>query len=185
MIGHLAAAGQQDPLIPDGAELVVGLIAFIIVFAILAKVLMPRITKTLAERTDAIEGGLNRADEAQNEAKRVLDQYNAQLAEARHEASRMREEAKEQGSQIKAELRAQGEAERQRIVEAAHAQIDADRQQAISSLRAEVGAMAVELAGRIVGESLEDEARQRGTVDRFLAELEERSGDAAGARASS
>jgi F-type H+-transporting ATPase subunit b len=185
VIGHLAAAGQQDPLIPDGAELVVGLIAFIIVFVILAKVLMPRINKTLAERTDAIEGGLNRADEAQAEAKRVLDEYKAQLAEARHEASRLREEAKEQGSQIKAELRAQGEAERQRIVEAAHAQIDADRLQAISALRAEVGAMAVELASRIVGESLEDEARQRGTVDRFLAELEERSGDAAGARASS
>jgi F-type H+-transporting ATPase subunit b len=185
VIGHLAAAGQQDPLIPDGAELVVGLIAFIIVFAILAKVLMPRITKTLAERTDAIEGGLNRAEEAQKEAKRVLDEYKAQLAESRHEASRLREEAKEQGSQIKAELRAQGEAERRRIVEAAHAQIDADRQQAINALRAEVGAMAVELASRIVGESLEDEARQRGTVDRFLAELEERSGDAAGARASS
>ena len=184
MIGHLAA-GEQNPLVPDISELVVGLVVFIIVFAILAKVLMPRIAKTLAERTDLIEGGLNRADEAQAEAKRVLDEYKAQLAEARHEASRMREEAKEQGSQIKAELRAQGEAERQRIVEAAHAQIDADRQQAINALRAEVGTMAVDLASRIVGESLEDEARQRGTVDRFLAELEERSGDAAGARASS
>lgn len=184
MIGHLAA-GEQNPLVPDVSELIVGLVVFIIVFAILAKVLMPRITKTLAERTDLIEGGLNRADEAQAEAKRVLEEYRAQLAEARHEASRLREEAKEQGSQIKAELRAQGEAERQRIVEAAHAQIDADRQQAISALRAEVGTMAVDLASRIVGESLEDEARQRGTVDRFLAELEQRSGDAAGARASS
>jgi F-type H+-transporting ATPase subunit b len=184
VIGHLAA-GEQNPLVPDVSELIVGLVVFIIVFAILAKVLMPRITKTLAERTDLIEGGLNRADEAQAEAKRVLDEYKAQLAEARHEASRMREEAKEQGSQIKAELRAQGEAERQRIVEAAHAQIDADRLQAISALRAEVGTMAVELASRVVGESLEDEARQRGTVDRFLAELEQRSGDAAGARASS
>jgi F-type H+-transporting ATPase subunit b len=184
VIGHLAA-GQQNPLVPDISELIVGLVVFIIVFAILAKVLMPRISKTLAERTDLIEGGLNRADEAQAEAKRVLDEYKAQLADARTEASRMREEAKEQGSQIKAELRAQGEAERQRIVEAAHAQIDADRQQAINALRAEVGTMAVELASRIVGESLEDEARQRGTVDRFLAELEERSGDAAGARASS
>jgi F-type H+-transporting ATPase subunit b len=184
VIGHLAA-GEQNPLVPDVSELIVGLVVFIIVFAILAKVLMPRITKTLAERTDLIEGGLNRADEAQAEAKRVLEEYRAQLAEARHEASRLREEAKEQGSQIKAELRAQGEAERQRIVEAAHAQIDADRQQAISALRAEVGTMAVDLASRIVGESLEDEARQRGTVDRFLAELEQRSGDAAGARASS
>jgi F-type H+-transporting ATPase subunit b len=180
---HYLAAGQQDPLIPDLTELVIGAIAFVIVFAILAKVLMPRITKTLAERTDAIEGGLKRADEAQAEANQTLKQYREQLAEARHEASRLREEAKEQGAQIKAELRAEGEAERQRIVEAAHAQLEADRQQALTSLRAEVGALAVELASRIVGESLEDEARQLRTVDRFLAQLEEQSGSTAGARA--
>ena len=180
---HYLAAGQQDPLIPDLTELVIGAIAFVIVFAILAKVLMPRITKTLAERTDAIEGGLKRADEAQAEANQTLKQYREQLAEARHEASRLREEAKEQGAQIKAELRAEGEAERQRIVEAAHAQLEADRQQALTSLRAEVGALAVELASRIVGESLEDEARQLRTVDRFLEQLEEQTGSTTGARA--
>lgn len=182
MIHHLAA-GQQDPLIPGLTELVIGAIAFVIVFAILAKVLMPRITKTLAERTDAIEGGLKRADEAQAEANRTLKEYREQLAEARHEASRLREEAKEQGAQIKAELRAEGESERQRIVEAAYAQLEADRQQALTSLRAEVGALAVELASRIVGESLADEARQLRTVDRFLEQLEEQSGSTTGARA--
>lgn len=184
MIHHLAA-GQQDPLIPDLTELVIGAIAFVIVFAILAKVLMPRITKTLAERTDAIEGGLKRAQEAQDEASRVLADYKAQLAEARHEASRLREEAKEQGAQIKAELRAEGEAERQRIVDAAHAQLEADRQQALTSLRAEIGALAVDLASRVVGESLADEARQSRTVDRFLEQLEEQSRSTAGARATS
>jgi F-type H+-transporting ATPase subunit b len=182
---HHLAAGQQDPLIPDLTELVIGAIAFVIVFAILAKVLMPRITKTLAERTDAIEGGLNRAQEAQDEASRVLADYKAQLAEARHEASRLREEAKEQGAQIKAELRAEGEAERQRIVDGAHAQLEADRQQALTSLRAEIGALAVDLASRVVGESLADEARQSRTVDRFLEQLEEQSGSTTGARASS
>ena len=179
------AQAQQNPLVPDLTELIIGAVSFLIVFSLLAKVLMPRISKTLEERTDKIEGGLHRAEEAQAEANRALEQYRAQLAEARHEASRLREEAKEQGAQIKAELRAEGEAERQRIVEAAHAQLDADRQQAITALRAEVGALAVELAGRIVGESLEDEARQRRTVDRFLAQLEEQSGDSAGARATS
>jgi F-type H+-transporting ATPase subunit b len=181
---HLAQA-QQNPLVPDITELIIGAVAFLIVFGLLGRVLLPRITKVLAERTDAIEGGLHRAEEAQAEAKRTLEQYRAQLAEARHEASRLREEAKEQGAQIKAELRAEGESERQRIVEAAHAQLDADRQQAITALRAEIGTLAVDLAGRIVGESLEDEARQRRTVDRFLEQLEERSGRSAGARASS
>jgi F-type H+-transporting ATPase subunit b len=181
-VKHLAASGL-GPLAPDLTELIIGTIAFLIVFGMLYKVLMPRITKTLQERTDAIEGGLKRADDAQAEANRTLKEYREQLAEARHEASRLREEAKEQGAQIKAELRAEGEAERQRIVEAAHAQLDADRQQALTSLRAEVGALAVELASRIVGESLADEARQLRTVDRFLEQLEEQSGSTAGARA--
>ena len=179
---HLAAS-SFGPLAPDLTELIIGTIAFLIVFGMLYKVLMPRITKTLAERTDAIEGGLKRADEAQAEANRTLAQYREQLAEARHEDSRLREEAKEQGAQIKAELRAEGEAERQRIVEAAHAQLEADRQQALTSLRAEIGALAVELASRVVGESLADEARQRRTVDRFLEQLEEQSGSTTGARA--
>jgi len=179
------AQAQQNPLRPDLTELIIGAISFFVVFGALAKVLMPRISTTLEERTDKIEGGLRRAEEAQAEANRMLEQYRAQLADARHEASRLREEAKEQGAQIKAELRAEGEAERQRIVQAAHAQLDADRQQAITALRAEVGALAVELASRIVGESLEEEARQRRTVDRFLAQLEERSGSSAGARATS
>jgi F-type H+-transporting ATPase subunit b len=180
---YLAVSSAPDPLIPDPTELIIGAIAFLIVFGLLGKILMPRITKTLEERTDAIEGGLKRADEAQAEANRALEQYREQLAEARHEASRLREEAKEQGAQIKAELRAEGEAERQRIVEAAHAQLEADRQQALTSLRAEVGALAVELASRIVGESLADEARQLRTVDRFLEQLEEQSGSTTGARA--
>jgi F-type H+-transporting ATPase subunit b len=167
------SSSGQDPLIPSGAELVIGLICFIVVFGILGKMLMPRIQKTLAERTDLIEGGLNRSEEAQAEAKDLLDKYRAQLAEARHEASRMRAEAQEQGAQIIAEMREQAQAEGRRITEAAQAQIEAERQQALISLRAEVGKLATDLASRIVGESLTDEARQQRMVDRFLDELEQ------------
>ena len=168
---HLAAT-TLGPLAPDLTELIIGTIAFLIVFALLARVLMPRIQKTLQERTDAIEGGLKRADNAQAEAAQVLKQYQEQLAEARHEASRLREEAKEQGAQIIAEMREQAQAEARRVTESAQAQLEAERQQAITSLRAEVGSLAVELASRIVGESLTDEARQSRMVDRFLDELE-------------
>jgi len=164
-----------NPLVPELPELIIGAVAFLIVFAILYKVLMPRIQQTLTARTDAIEGGLQRAEEDQAEAKRVLADYHQQLAEARQEAGRLREKAREEGAQILAELREQGEAERRRLVEAAHAQIEADRQQAINSLRAEVGQMAVELASRVVGESLENEARQRRIVERFLDDLERES----------
>jgi F-type H+-transporting ATPase subunit b len=181
-VKHLAASAQS-PLIPDATELIIGAIAFFAVFAILARVLLPRIQRTLAERTDAIEGGIQRAEEAQAEAERTLEQYKEQLAEARHEAARLREEAKEEGAQIIAEMRDQAQAEARRLVEAAHAQIEADRQQAINSLRSEVGALAVDLASRVVGESLEDEARQRRIVERFLDDLERQPGGA-GARTS-
>ncbi|MGN6679199.1 MAG: F0F1 ATP synthase subunit B, partial [Streptosporangiaceae bacterium] len=170
------------PLVPHWPELIIGAIAFLIVFALLAKVLMPRISTTLAERTDAIEGGLKRADDAQDEAKKVLSQYRAQLADARHEAARLREQAKEEAAQIVSEGRANGAAERERIIASASAQIEADRQQALTALRAEVGSLAVDLASRIVGESLADEARQSRMVDRFLNEIGQESAQETAAR---
>jgi F-type H+-transporting ATPase subunit b len=170
---HLLAASEQNPLIPNLTELIVGLITFGIIFFALWKVLIPRLNQTLEERTDKIEGGLQRAEEAQSEASATLAKYREQLAEARHEAARLREEAREQGAQIIAEMREQAQAEARRLVDAAHAQIEADRQQALQSLRAEVGGLAVDLASRVVGESLTDEARQRRTVERFLDELDQ------------
>jgi F-type H+-transporting ATPase subunit b len=171
----LAVEEQQNPnpLIPEIAELVVGTIAFFIVFFALARLLLPNIQRALAQRTDAIEGGIRRAEEAQAEAQRTLEQYREQLAEARHEAARLREEAREQGSAILAEMRENAQAEARRLIEGAHQQIEADRKQAFASLRNDVGTLATSLAERIVGESLQDEVRKRRTVDRFLAELEE------------
>jgi F-type H+-transporting ATPase subunit b len=171
---HLAdATASYNPLLPSWPEFIIGTILFFLVFGFLAKIAMPRIIKTLEERHDAIEGGINRADEAQEEAKQVLAQYRAQLDDARHESARMREEAREQGAQIIAEMRERAEAEARRITDSAQAQIEAERQQALTSLRAEVGALATELASRIVGESLTDAARQSRMVDRFLAEIEQ------------
>jgi F-type H+-transporting ATPase subunit b len=170
---HLAAdTASTNPLLPSWPEFIIGTILFLIVFGMLAKVLLPRATKMLAQRTELIEGGLSRADEAQAEAKALLDQYRQQLDEARRDAARLREEAREQGAQIIAEMREQAQAEARRITEAAQSQIEAERQQALTSLRTEVGTLATELASRIVGESLTDEARQSRMVDRFLDDLE-------------
>jgi F-type H+-transporting ATPase subunit b len=177
---NLADATQQNPLVPSTPELVIGAICFVLVFGILGYVLLPRIQKILAERTELIEGGLARAEKEQEEAQRVLDEYKQQLAEARHDAARLREEAREQGAQIIADMRTQAETEARRVTEAAQAQIESERQQALASLRAEVGTLATELAGRIVGESLTDEVRQSRMVDRFLAELETTTTSAAG-----
>jgi len=167
----MVLAAQQSPLLPNVTELIVGLITFAIIFFALWKLVLPRLAAMLAVRTDAIEGGLKRADDAQAEAKELLKQYRAQLADARHEAARLREQAKEEAAQIVAQGRADGVAERERLIASASAQIEADRQHALTSLRAEVGTLAVELASRIVGESLADEARQSRMIDRFLGEI--------------
>ena len=172
MIELAADTASTNPLLPSWPEFIIGTILFVLVFGLLARMLMPRITKMLAERTELIEGGLARSEEAQAEAKALLDQYRQQLDDARRDAARLREEAREQGAQIIAEMREQAQAEARRITDAAQAQIEAERQQALTSLRAEVGTLATELAGRIVGESLTDEARQSRMVDRFLDELE-------------
>ncbi|HUC57103.1 MAG TPA: F0F1 ATP synthase subunit B [Streptosporangiaceae bacterium] len=179
---HLLAASSPNPLVPHWPEFIIGTVAFLIVFILLARVLMPRLNQTLSERTEAIEGGLKKAEDTQAEADRVLSEYRAQLADARHEAARLREAAKEEAAQIVAEGRAEGAAEKQRIVDAAAAQVQADRQQALIALRAEVGSMAIELAGKIVGESLADEARQSRMVDRFLDELDREASERATAR---
>src|SRR5258708_18625805 len=173
MLQLAADTASTNPLLPSWPEFIIGTILFVLVFGALAKFLLPRAQQTLAQRTEMIEGGLAKSDEAQAEAKQLLDQYRQQLAEARHDAARLREEAREQGAQIIAEMREQAQAEARRVTEAAQAQIEAERQQALIALRAEVGTLAVELASRIVGESLTDEARQRRLVDRFLGELEQ------------
>ncbi|MEV0322035.1 F0F1 ATP synthase subunit B [Streptomyces sp. NPDC050658] len=171
---QLAAEEKQNPLIPPGPELLVGAIAFAIVFFFFWKKLLPNINKVLDERREAIEGGIEKAEAAQTEAQSVLEQYKAQLAEARHEAARLRQEAQEQGAQLIAEMRAEGQRQREEIVAAGHAQLAADRKAAAQTLRQDVGQLATDLAGKLVGESLEDHARQSRTIDRFLDELEEK-----------
>ena len=172
MINLADSTASTNPLLPSWPEFIIGTILFVLVFGVLSKFAMPRIQQTLAQRTEMIEGGLARSEEAQAEANQLLEQYRQQLAEARHEAARLREEAREQGVQIIADMREQAQAEARRVTETAQAQIEAERQQALTSLRAEVGTLATELASRIVGESLADEARQSRMVDRFLDELE-------------
>lgn len=168
--------GELNPLIPHPIEMVLSLVVFGILFFAVKKFVVPNFEKTYEERTSAIEGGLEAAETKQAEADAKLAELEQQLADARHEAARIREEAREQGAQIVTEMREQANAESARIVEHGKAQIEAERQQAVTSLRAEVGTLATGLAGRIVGESLDDEARQSRVVDRFLAELESGSG---------
>ena len=166
------AGAEKPPLIPYIPELIFGFVMVGIVYVVVARKVVPNIERAYEERRAAIEGGMKQAEEAQAAAAAALESYEAQLAEARAEANAIREQAREEGASIIADMRSQANAEATRITESAKRQIEAERQQAVVQLRQEVGTMSTALASKIVGESLEDEVRQKGIVDRFLAELE-------------
>jgi F-type H+-transporting ATPase subunit b len=158
-------------LVPN-ATFLVELFAFGIILWVLGRYVVPPINKAIADRQERIRRQFEESEEAKAAANAAEEEYRAALVEARHEAARIREEAREQGASIVTEMREQAHAESARIAAAAHAQIEAEKQQVLTQLRAEIGALATTLAGRIVGESLEDEARQRRTVERFIDEVE-------------
>jgi F-type H+-transporting ATPase subunit b len=165
-------ATEHNPILPIWQEVLVGSIAFGLLCYVLMKYVFPRMEETFKARVDAIEGGIKRAEEAQAEANKLLEQYRAQLAEARTDAAKIRDDARADGESIRQEIQARAREEADRIIQAGRDSLAAERQTTVRELRAEVGDLAVQLAGRIVGESLEDEARRRGTVERFLSELE-------------
>jgi F-type H+-transporting ATPase subunit b len=168
----LAAEGAPNPLLPHTAEIVVGFVAFGLLYFVMRRKVVPMFEKAFTARTEAIQGGIERAEKAQAEAAEALVQYTAQLSKAQSESQALREDARIQGAAIIEELRAKAQEEAARITASAHASIEAERQQAVTSLRNEVGALAVELASKIVGEALDDQARQSRIVDRFLEDLE-------------
>lgn len=167
-----AEGAAENPLIPAVYDIVWSLVCFVIIIFVVWRVALPRMAKLLDERSAAIEGNIAKADEAQREAEAALEQYTAQLAEARKEAGEIREAAREDGKKIVAEAKEAASSEAARLTAAAHAQIEAERQSTLVSLRAEVGTLAVDLAGNVIGETLSDDARAQAVVDRFLAELE-------------
>lgn len=170
---------EASPIVPNVWEILIVAVGFAVLMYIVFKKVVPAYEKIYAERAEAIEGGIAKAEQAQAEASAALEEYKAQLTEARTEANRIREEARSEGAQILAELKERAGAESARITEQAHVQIEAERAAAVVSLRTEVGTLATELAGRIVGESLNDDSRSTRVVDRFLADLESQNAEAA------
>ncbi len=169
-------------LVPN-ATFIVELIAFLLILGVLAKWVIPPINKAMTARQLGIEQQFAELEEAKGKAEAAENEYRSQLVEARHEAARIREDAREEGASIVTEMREHAQAESQRILQHAHLQVEAERRQVIQQLRRQVGTMATTLAGRIVGESLNDDDRRDRTVERFIASLEdEESSDNTGAR---
>jgi len=160
------------PIFPTNYDLLWSTVIFVAIALMFMRYLLPKLQKVLDERAELIQGGISQAQHAQEEAAAALEEYTAQLREARTEAARIREDARLEASQIVADGRERAALDAERISETAGKQIDAERQQAVVSLRAEIGSLATELASRIVGEALADDARQQRLVDGFLDELE-------------
>ncbi len=172
-IATLAAEeSSQNPLLPADYDIIWSAVCFVIIAIVVWRVALPRITKVLDERSVAIEGNIAKADEAQRKAEAALEEYTTRLAEARKEAGEIRDAAREDGRKIVSEAKQNASAEAERLTAAAHTQIEAERQAAAVSLRSEVGTLALDLAGGVIGESLTDDQKAQAVVDRFLADLE-------------
>ena len=161
----------QNPLIPQLYDIIWSAVIFVVLLLIFWKVVLPRMQALLDERAAAIEGGIKKAEQAQAEAAAALESYNTQLAEARAEASRIKEQARADAAKIEADLKARAIEEAERITAQAQQRIEQERQAAFSSLKTEVGSLALDLSEKVVGESMDD-ARSAAIVDRFLADLE-------------
>ncbi|RBP66348.1 ATP synthase F0 subcomplex B subunit [Brevibacterium sanguinis] len=170
-----ATEGGGNPLVPALYDIVWSAVCLAIVFLVVWKYVLPAFNKTLDERAERIQGGIEKAEKVQAEADAALAEYQKQLADGRAEAARLRAEAQEEGAQIIADMKAQAHAEADRIIASAQSQIEAERQAAMVSLRSEVGTLATDLASRIVGESLSDDQRAANVVDRFISDLESQS----------
>jgi F-type H+-transporting ATPase subunit b len=171
-------AAETAPKVPSPlnvvpAELILVLIIFGALLFLTWKFVVPGFEKTFAERRAAIEGGIERAERAQAEAAALLQQYQAQLAQARTEAAQIRDSARAEGQRIVEELRATGQAESARIVARGEEQLASQRAGIVRELRGELGALAVDLSERIVGQRLADDGQVSATVDQFLATLEQ------------
>jgi len=169
-----AAEGGEEThsiLLPALPDLIWGSVAFLAVLAVVIWKVLPNVNKALDARRDAIEGSIERAAKAQAEAEAAKASFTDQLAEGRAEAARIREQARVDAQKIAAEVKEQAAADAARIVANAQTAIESERAAALASLRAEVGTLALQLAGGVIGESLSEDQRAAAVVDRFLADL--------------
>ncbi|MFT8394578.1 F0F1 ATP synthase subunit B [Propionibacterium sp.] len=160
------------PLAPELPEFLAGLVLFGLMWVVIAKAVVPKFEAMYEHRSFEIEGGIQHAEKVQVEADSARQLYEQKLAEANASAAKAREQTKARSEQIVREAKQKAAQEQARMIAEARAQISAEREQAASQLTHQVGQLATTLAGRIVGESLEQDDRARRTVDRFLAELE-------------
>jgi len=161
---------DPEDLYPHWEELLVGALAFAVLFYFMWKWVLPRVSALLQERRDKIQGDLERAEETRRQAEQELAGYRQQLANARAESNGIIEEARKTAEQLRADIQARAEREAAATVAKAQEEIRAERDRVFQELRGEIGEIAVTLAGRVVGESLDAKAHQR-LIDAYIDEV--------------
>ena len=158
----LEAGGEIDdcqeapnPILPVANELVWGAISFVVLFVLLSKVALPGLRQGMEARSDKIRASLDEAEQARAEAQAVLAGYQRQLAEAKGEAGRIIDDARQTAESVKRDLmaRAEAEAEEQRRRNAE--QIAGERDRVMGELQGQVAVLAVEMAERVVEANLD------------------------------
>ncbi|MEX0826959.1 MAG: F0F1 ATP synthase subunit B [Acidimicrobiia bacterium] len=161
-----------DLLLPASSELIAGLIAFGIIFVFVWKWVLPMVDKRLEARQAAIIGQLTAAENTKHEAESLLADYKQQLAMARDEANKIVEEARKSADALRTDMVGKAETEAQLIVRKARESAASERERAAASIRDEVASLSLDLARRVVSDSV-DASVQKKLVDRYIAELEE------------
>jgi F-type H+-transporting ATPase subunit b len=164
------AAEEHNPILPETDEIIVGGLAFLLVFLALRRFAFPRLGEAMKARTEKIRGDLEKAEKAKGDAESALQKYEDQLREARAEAGGIIDEARKTAEQMRKDLMAKAEDESRQVVAKAQEEIRAERDRALQDLRSEVGALSVDLAERVVGQTL-DRDRQLKLVDDYIEEL--------------
>jgi F-type H+-transporting ATPase subunit b len=163
-------SGSTNPILPETNELIVGIFAFVVLFVILWRVALPRAKQTLEERTENIEGKLEQAERERQQAEELLRRYRERLSSAEQEAQRIIDEARANSERLRRDLMAKAEQEADRVINQGREAIRGERDRAVRELRTEVGSLAVELATRVIGDSL-DRDRQLRLIDQYIEQL--------------
>ena len=166
-----AAGGEGPSLIEINWTLGVQLISFLLLLAVLSKLLYRPLLAALEGRTAAIEQQLAEAQAAREEAQRQLGAMEERIRAAQADAQALRERALREAAELRERLGAEARQEAARLVEAAQAQVGQEVRRARAELRAEVGTLAIQIAERLVRKSLSDADHHR-LVSEALARIE-------------
>jgi F-type H+-transporting ATPase subunit b len=172
VLGFISVLAQEtvsdkEDLYPHASELIVGAIAFGVLFVFMWKWVIPRVNTLLEERRAQIQGQLESAEQTRQQAERELADYRQQLAGAREESNRIIEEARETAEQFRRDMQGRAEEESRNTVARAQDEIRAERDRVFNELRQQVGEIAVGLAGRVVAAELDTESHSR-LIDDYI-----------------